>query len=1018
MWIKIANTTNIEVEVFSLSNHALSSISSANLAINYKHKGGRYSFYVSAGNSASYSSLDPSYVPAAVDTASIVHLVTRIEFNTISYPSLGTFYLISSNFTFNGVTNATDSYHKTIGSSNIYAPSTWDSSYRLALLRSDKTSDPTDLNVYFLALYGSKLNQRQIDQNYDYGIVNSLPVPVSCIATIDEDGMVGSHYGSPAYYRTSVSATELAVIVLKAFDLDEQLYSPNYNITAPQMEMQVLSLNYSAGSFFFHDGSPLSEGALVRKNDSGGRGVYGIRFRPLRDRHSSATGAVYTTVVYRAIDGITGMASADNATLSIYVTAIDDPPYAPSSYSSAATAGVRSPHPLIGADIDSAVTAVYVTVLPPNGTLYRVASNGSVLSALAAPGYLTRNGSSVFSFAYRYTGSQQLASQASGIIATDIFYFKLEDKEGRSSELVNYTLHIYSALTVAASAYTAIAPAAIEGVLAAITLYGSDTSDAKRNVSLQIVSPPARATLYSSAAGGTPLVAGATLPYGISSKSYGSGQGASVYFLSSGSSFTYPTTSWNGSTIVGLPSADSFTFRALAADGSASICATQHVGVKNVNGPTEISLIYEGEWSSGDIRIYAFSKSASTAQKTSATITGFTISDADRGIDIIRAHIKVSSYGGKVTLNQARVAQLDFSSSTYCLSRSKWQCTGSGYYNSEMIFVGTPAAIEAALNGLKYVSLLPNIVDVINITLYDGVGDHCFTNTILGAARSVRSSCYARHVSIPITVLGYAGYDDEIDSLFASSESSLRTQIIVLCSCAVIALLLCRCAYLYVRRNAHPSAAAVRLSRHILKVILPPTTDSDGTRLPLDCEFTGDKDDALEGGFGAVRGSNHTSCASFNLLSIFGRKSSIRMGRSPTSTVPPGEETASEDSCPSGDALEEAAVVLELQQEERRRQQGEERELLWAEEAASYQSRISELELRLAEHMEVAAALLRCNDELLRAQEAAAPELMPVAVTPTATAAATIPVRCASTEYVLYSEFASGGHENVTLIVP
>ena len=566
MWVKIANTSRIETELFSLGNHALSSTGSANLAVTYKHQNGRYSFSVSSGNGVSHSTLNPSYVPATVDTASIMHVVVRVEFNAFSFPPFGTFYMVSSNFTFNGEVNTTDSYQRIYSSSDIYAPSTWNSNYRMTLLRSTKAADPADLNVYFLALYGSKLSQGQILQNYAYGLANSLPVVSSCAATINEDGMLGSHYGSPAYYRNPVPATELAVIALQAFDLDEQSYSPSYNSSAAHMKLQVLALNASAGSFFFLDGSPLSVGALVGKNDTGGGGVYGIRFRPLYNKNSGA-GVAYTSITYRAIDGSTGLPSAENATLSVYVTAVNDPPYVLPSYSSTATAGLRATYTFTGGDVDSSVTAAYITAVPKNGTLYHVATNGSVLAAITAPGYLQQNGSSVLTFAYKYTGAQHITSQGSGIVATDIFYFAIEDKEGRSSEPANYTLYVYSALMARASTLISTAPAATESVISELTLYGSDTSEAKRSVSLQIVSLPSMGSLYASAAGGEPLVAGATLPSSISSGSYTAGQGAKIYYLSGGSFFTYPTTSWNGSAIPGLQNADSFSLRKVAADG-------------------------------------------------------------------------------------------------------------------------------------------------------------------------------------------------------------------------------------------------------------------------------------------------------------------------------------------------------------------------------------------------------------------------------------------------------------------
>lgn len=51
-----------------------------------------------------------------------------------------------------------------------------------------------------------------------------------------------------------------------------------------------------------------------------------------------------------------------------------------------------------------------------------------------------------------------------------------------------------------------------------------------------------------------------------------------------------------------------------------------------------------------------------------------------------------------------------------------------------------PMDIEAALNGMKYESATPNIIDTVNITLYDGEGGSCLDNNQLGSGsiRKVR----------------------------------------------------------------------------------------------------------------------------------------------------------------------------------------------------------------------------------------------------------------------------------------
>jgi len=67
---------------------------------------------------------------------------------------------------------------------------------------------------------------------------------------------------------------------------------------------------------------------------------------------------------------------------------------------------------------------------------------------------------------------------------------------------------------------------------------------------------------------------------------------------------------------------------------------------------------------------------------------------------------------------------------------------------------GVPSDVALVLNGLTYYNNKANLVDTINITLFDGIGTDCLTKTQLGA-RSIYDGCYVTNYVIQVTVLNY-----------------------------------------------------------------------------------------------------------------------------------------------------------------------------------------------------------------------------------------------------------------------
>ena len=104
-----------------------------------------------------------------------------------------------------------------------------------------------------------------------------------------------------------------------------------------------------------------------------------------------------------------------------------------------------------------------------------------------------------------------------------------------------------------------------------------------------------------------------------------------------------------------------------------------------------------------------------------------------------------------------------------------------------------PSNIEAALNGLVYRSLEPNILDTINITLYDGENGDCLDISQLGTGSS-RFGCLTTSITFQINVMDLGSVSDS--KLASSSELGFKIKIIAGCIISVLLLGIVRCCYL------------------------------------------------------------------------------------------------------------------------------------------------------------------------------------------------------------------------------
>jgi hypothetical protein len=249
--------------------------------------------------------------------------------------------------------------------------------------------------------------------------------------------------------------------------------------------------------------------------------------------------------------------------------------------------------------------------------------------------------------------------------------------------------------------------------------------------------------------------------------------------------FTYPNKTWAVPSGIQedlhIPEVN-FTFQMLATSSpflyinetSANIAYsypfTSSIEIQNVNDPTFISFTPlskksrsshnnndEGSFSSIS---HSFTTFQSIQQQdytvydniySGITIEGFELIDYDNGVSPVR--IRLNTTDGILLLNQNAVSLLDFHSNAYCMNhKNTWRCQGSGEEaKSTLIFVGTPKAIEKALNGMTFHSTLGSeeIHQNISVTIYDGVGGDCFSAKQL-LDGSVYEDCFITRFTLQV----------------------------------------------------------------------------------------------------------------------------------------------------------------------------------------------------------------------------------------------------------------------------
>jgi hypothetical protein len=391
-------------------------------------------------------------------------------------------------------------------------------------------------------------------QNYRARLPRSPPVVQAQTVAILEGGQVGDRRRDPGYYEQPIPVGQLAALVFNAYGADDHPTSVNYNASAPPMRVQVLAASLpppTAMQVYTLAGVP-----ILPSSGSGGTGggyvdvprnasgSYAVRLRPPWGRYSAAAGAAYCNITFRAVDGVTGVATAA-VTATVVVAHVHRPPRPALTLVGNVQQGKLATLQLNGTvrDADATIAFGVVTALPAGGMLYAVWPNGTVASApLTAPGPLVGSTQVAYRATIRPTAAQP--------VLTDAFGFALVDTLGLRSINATFSIAVRSALTGRPA--TSPQPLATEHTASTLTLAAVDVADTPRACSVRILAAPTKGTLRATT--GTPPVAlangsvivatvPATAPAPVQVQSFPLQYVGRPYF------FTSPTMTWTGVSI-------------------------------------------------------------------------------------------------------------------------------------------------------------------------------------------------------------------------------------------------------------------------------------------------------------------------------------------------------------------------------------------------------------------------------------------------------------------------------------
>lgn len=387
---------------------------------------------------------------------------------------------------------------------------------------------------------------------------------------------------------------------------------------------------------------------------------------------------------------------------------------------------------------------------------------------------------------YMYTGNVSRASNTSseGMFVHDKILYRLYDSHSVST-LGTASLIITSRMkAVTAQSRNDSSWICFEDIESRIVLYAEDTAQSPRDVTIVFTVVPERGSLLrvdtnATLAPGDTLGTTCTGPLGCVS---------SVKYLPKKDYFNWPTSKWNGERVSIGGGAEYFSFFAVANDNMEySNEVVQEIQVTNSNDasglwcPTQLHNVQA-------VGISVYSSGTSFVPLDRIVIRGISIFDPDNGVDVVK--VTVSTLFGLLSLNIDHIGLLDFNSATYCYEGETSQCFGSGTSDRDLTFIAEPRHAQMALDGMAYQSVVSDVKDDINITIFDGINADCLDEAKFQPG-SVREKCWTTACQFHVTVGGYS------DPLGTVPNSGISIQVwtsLIIGLCVVVYFSCGRCA--------------------------------------------------------------------------------------------------------------------------------------------------------------------------------------------------------------------------------
>jgi hypothetical protein len=506
---------------------------------------------------------------------------------------------------------------------------------------------------------------------------------------------------------------------------------------------------------------------------------------------------VYADFEITAVDSKSREA-VGSASVGIRVAAVNDPPMA-ANISFEVYADVPIVVRLSGSDVDSAVGGgAQIHLLPAQGLLYQVFASGAIAFAspiLAVPTVLWG-----LTVGYVYTGPQNatLPSASRKYIASDFFEFQMIDSvvdsiEGSAGRLRSLPGQVSILVLPAIHAIAQPLVTGSEGTETVIQISGGDWSGVGRRLVVEVTALPLHGRLLDPLTGVVlrrgSLLSRPLLPSPQDGYNY---PPINVTYVGNPFFFSLPRARHNGSII---PTAvnDYFSFRLKSMDNSYSTIVTQEISLRNRNHETNISLVSRKD----HFTVYVLNTHSAGKYLSEVEISDFLLTDRDGDTNLMR--LSITTMGGLIDLNPAYVGLLLFNGH-YCVLPPDWDCVGTGDNDDILDAVGTAATIRAALNGLVFRSTLSGFVDVVTVTIYDGVGGECLIPSDMDE-HTLQTGCHKTTTTFTVEVLAApTDYEYASPSFVTDQYVPLEYMLLVGIVC-IICCCLCCCRKCFINRK-------------------------------------------------------------------------------------------------------------------------------------------------------------------------------------------------------------------------